>query len=145
MSRSMDHLAEGTAANPGTIVFTGDGPLALVNADFDGDGKLDLAILDALGAPITIIRGDGRGGFHSPTSDAVELAQRKGSIPERLTARETEVANLLMRGYTDREIATVLGVGRRTAETHAANVRAKLRVKSRRELLRGVWPVARAS
>jgi Response regulator containing a CheY-like receiver domain and an HTH DNA-binding domain len=63
--------------------------------------------------------------------------------PERLTARETEVASLLANGYTDREIAARLGIGRRTVETHAANVRAKLGLKSRRELLyRGTWPAA---
>jgi DNA-binding CsgD family transcriptional regulator len=134
---SIDQLSED--------VFIGHGPMALVNADFDGDGKLDLAVVDASGATLRVYLGDGRGGFRPPISNAAEPARRNGPIPECLTARENEVANLLMRGFTDREIATMLGIGRRTVETHAANVRAKLRLKSRRELLRGIWPAVRAS
>jgi DNA-binding CsgD family transcriptional regulator len=53
-----------------------------------------------------------------------------------LTPRETEVAALLASGYTDREIGALLRISRRTAETHSANVRAKLGLKSRRELIR---------
>lgn len=137
MRTSMDDSGN-VAADPRTVVFTGDGPVALVNADFDGDGKLDLAVLDISTGQITVFRGDGRGGFCP--ADSRVLDRRS---PERLTARETEVARLLTSGYMDREIATMLGIGRRTVETHAANVRAKLGLKSRRELLRGaVWPAA---
>lgn len=59
-----------------------------------------------------------------------------GSQREPLTPREREVAALIARGYTDREVAEALRIGRRTAETHAANVRAKLGLRSRRELIR---------
>jgi DNA-binding NarL/FixJ family response regulator len=50
------------------------------------------------------------------------------------------VATLLASGYMDREIATMLGIGCRTVETHASNVRAKLGLKTRRALLHGaIW------
>jgi DNA-binding CsgD family transcriptional regulator len=143
MRTSIDELPGAAAADPRTVVFTGDGPLALVNADFDGDGKLDLAVLNVSSGQITVCRGDGRGGFWSANSRVIDRRRPDRRSPERLTARETEVARLLTSGYTDREMATMLGVGRRTVETHAANVRAKLGLKSRRELLRGgVWPAA---
>jgi DNA-binding CsgD family transcriptional regulator len=142
MRTSINKVSAGSAPSPRTVMFTGDGPLTLVNADFDGDGKLDLAILSVTGARMMVCRGDGRGGFRPPDAEAGEHRRAEGSVPERLTARETEVANLLMRGHTDREMATMLGIGRRTVETHAANVRAKLRLKSRRQLLRGLWPAA---
>jgi DNA-binding NarL/FixJ family response regulator len=143
MRTSIDDLSRSVAADPRTVVFTGDGPLALVNADFDGDGKLDLAVLNVSSGEITVCRGDGRGGFCPATSDVIDRRQTDRRSPEHLTARETEVARLLTSGYMDREIATMLGIGRRTVETHAANIRAKLSLKSRRELLRGAfWPAA---
>jgi DNA-binding CsgD family transcriptional regulator len=141
MHTSIDELTRNVAADPRTVVLTSDGPVALVNADFDGDGKLDLAVLDVSSGQVTVYKGDGRGGFLPADSRAVDRRRADSRSPERLTAREIEVARLLTSGYMDREIATMLGIGRRTVETHAANVRAKLGLKSRRELLRGaVWP-----
>jgi len=143
MRTSIDELLGTAATAPRTVVFTGGGSLTLVNADIDGDGKLDLAVLDVASGQITVCRGDGRGGFCPADSRVVDRPRPHGGATERLTARETEVASLLASGYTDREIATLLGIGRRTVETHGANVRAKLGLKSRRALLRGaVWPAA---
>ena len=51
-------------------------------------------------------------------------------LPE-LTERENEVLALLADGLTDREIAEALVIGRRTVETHVANILAKLHVPSR--------------
>jgi DNA-binding CsgD family transcriptional regulator len=141
MRKSIDEPSRNDAADPRTVVFTSDGPVALVNADFDGDGKLDLAVLDVSSGHITVCKGDGRGGFRPADSRVLDRGRADRASSERLTARETEVARLLATGHMDREIATKLGIGRRTVETHAANVRAKLGLKSRRELLRGaVWP-----
>ncbi len=144
MRRSTEMLDRNVATDPKTVLFASDGPVAVVNADFDGDGKLDLAVLDVSSRQITILKGDGRGGF-CPPADLPTLERRRDvrRSPERLTARETDVAKLLSSGYMDREIAKILGIGRRTVETHTANIRAKLGLKSRRELVHaGVWPVA---
>lgn len=128
-------------------MYTTHGPASVISADFDGDGCLDIAVFDPSKSRVIVWIGDGRGGFGTPVDvqapfwDRIEPGQ-----PETLTARETETAILIALGYTDREIGTILGIGRRTAETHAANVLAKLNLKSRRELLRrGVGPAALAS
>lgn len=55
--------------------------------------------------------------------------------PPGLTAREVEVARLAAAGHTAREIGERLYIGERTVETHLANVYAKLRVQTKRELV----------
>jgi DNA-binding NarL/FixJ family response regulator len=45
---------------------------------------------------------------------------------ERLTPREREVLKLVAEGYTNREIAQLLGVSPKTVDTHRTNLMAKL-------------------
>lgn len=54
----------------------------------------------------------------------------------RLTPREQEVLSLLAIGYTNRETADELDISVRTVETHRASILAKLRVRTRAELVR---------
>lgn len=58
--------------------------------------------------------------------------------PERtpLTRRETDVLQLIARGYTNKQVADALGLSVRTVETHRANLLAKLNVASRVDLVR---------
>ena len=61
------------------------------------------------------------------------LTQRRpASAP--LTSREREVAGLAAQGRSDAAIADVLGVSRRTVQTHLARAYAKLGIASRRDL-----------
>jgi len=53
-----------------------------------------------------------------------------------LTPRESEVATLAGQAYTAAEIGARLHIGERTVETHLANTYIKLRISSRRELIR---------
>jgi DNA-binding CsgD family transcriptional regulator len=53
-----------------------------------------------------------------------------------LTRREREVARLASQAYTAAEIGARLHIGERTVETHLANTYTKLRISSRRELIR---------
>ena len=55
---------------------------------------------------------------------------------EALTAREHEVLLLAAQGRTNPEIGIHLGISRRTAETHRANLLRKLGLKGQQELIR---------
>ena len=63
----------------------------------------------------------------------------RGSSP--LTARELEVAALVARGLTNRQIAAELIIGERTADAHVGNILAKLGFTSRAQI--AVWAVER--
>jgi DNA-binding NarL/FixJ family response regulator len=52
----------------------------------------------------------------------------------RLTSRETEVFNLLSRGYSDKEVAFRLGIAPSTVDTHVRAVYKKLSIHSRPQL-----------
>jgi two-component system response regulator NreC len=56
----------------------------------------------------------------------------------KLTPREHEVLGLLALGYTNREVAEELTISVRTVETHRASILAKLRLRTRADLVRYV-------
>ena len=55
---------------------------------------------------------------------------------ERLTPREREVVQLLAEGKSSKEVAVVLNISVKTAETHRANIMRKLELHSVSELVR---------
>ncbi len=69
---------------------------------------------------------------HQP---AEQSAPSTASSP--LTSREREVARLVARGYTNRQIAEALIISERTAERHVQNMLDKLGFSSRAQL--AVW------
>lgn len=63
--------------------------------------------------------------------DAVEAELGRPSAPlERLTRREREVFELLIRGNSNDEVATRLFIARRTVETHRQRIMKKLSAHS---------------
>ena len=70
-------------------------------------------------------------GFCKPTSTPETPLLRKA-----LSAREREVVQLLAEGKTSKEVAVVLGISVKTAETHRANIMRKLDMHSVSELVR---------
>ena len=67
---------------------------------------------------------------------AAESAERRRAADDPLSDREREVLRLLALGHTNQEIATMLYVSVRTAETHRAHIMQKLGLTSRAELVR---------
>jgi two-component system nitrate/nitrite response regulator NarL len=80
----------------------------------------------------TVARG---GTFFGPEMARMVLQQivsRQASPPgqNELTAREREVLAHVARGYSNKEIASHLGIGTRTVETHRENLMRKLNIHS---------------
>ena len=61
---------------------------------------------------------------------------RAAAEADPLSDREREVLRLLALGHTNQEIATMLYISVRTAETHRAHIMQKLRLNTRAELVR---------
>jgi two-component system response regulator NreC len=68
--------------------------------------------------------------------EAEEPAPTSNGALARLTPREIEVLRLIAEGHTNTQIAELLHLSPRTIETHRANIRAKLELDSRAELVR---------
>ena len=67
---------------------------------------------------------------------AADVEQRKRAQADPLSDREREVLRLLALGHTNQEIAKLLFISVRTAETHRAHIMQKLHLSSRAELVR---------
>ncbi|HEU5010193.1 MAG TPA: response regulator transcription factor [Gaiellaceae bacterium] len=67
---------------------------------------------------------------------AAESEERKRAESDPLSEREREVLRLLALGHTNQEIAALLYISVRTAETHRAHIMQKLGLSSRAELVR---------
>jgi two-component system response regulator NreC len=65
-----------------------------------------------------------------------EAEERRRAEQDPLSEREREVLRLLALGHTNQEIAQMLYISVRTAETHRAHIMQKLRLTSRAELVR---------
>jgi two-component system response regulator NreC len=67
---------------------------------------------------------------------AAEAEAKAREDADPLSEREREVMRLLALGHTNQEIAQMLYISVRTAETHRAHIMQKLRLSSRAELVR---------
>jgi len=67
---------------------------------------------------------------------SAEADERRRAEEDPLSEREREVMRLLALGHTNQEIAKMLYISVRTAETHRAHIMQKLRLSTRAELVR---------
>ncbi len=67
---------------------------------------------------------------------AAEAEERARAEADPLSEREREVLRLLALGHTNQEIAKMLYISVRTAETHRAHIMQKLNLSSRADLVR---------
>jgi two-component system, NarL family, response regulator NreC len=82
----------------------------------------------------------GGGSYVHPTLGArmvtADAAAQAAADADPLSDREREVLRLLALGHTNQEIAKLLYISVRTAETHRAHIMQKLRLTTRAELVR---------
>ncbi len=82
----------------------------------------------------------GGGGYVHPALGArlvvAEVESKWRADADPLSDREREVLRLLALGHTNQEIAKLLFISVRTAETHRAHIMQKLRLSTRAELVR---------
>lgn len=64
-------------------------------------------------------------------ADQVECAFPSLEHPEPLTDREIEILHLMAAGYSNREIAGLLGLTEGTVKNHVSNILSKLGVRDR--------------
>src|SRR6202012_1677429 len=126
--------------------FADDGATGLdaVSVDFEAMGDI-LAAADAAaqGAALHLAAGR-RGNALTSSARAQLLARRCGGavspalaaskIPLPFTRREHEIANLVARGLSNREIAEATSLSIRTIEGHVYQASAKVGLSSRSEL-----------
>ena len=92
----------------GSPSAVGNSLSAIVTADFDGDGKLDLAVTDSAGNAVLILPGKGDGTFGMPTTIPV------GNQPDAIVAGDFNndgKLDLAVANYADGTITLLLGNG----------------------------------
>lgn len=92
----------------GSPIAVGQSLSAIVTADFNGDGKLDLAATDSVGNAVIILLGNGDGTFGAPTTIPV------GNGPDAIVAGDFNndgKLDLAIANYGDGTITLLLGNG----------------------------------
>ncbi len=115
---TLGHLA-GLHANYQAVARQALGAVAFQRAVQQGLSlSFDEAVAFALGDP-------------TPPEPPVAKARPAAAVPSSLTRREREIAELIARGLSNKEIAAALVIAQRTAEAHVEHILVKLGYTSR--------------
>lgn len=98
-----------TLANGSPITVAG-GPQSITVGDFNGDGKLDLAVADGTGNTVTILLGNGDGTFTQAAGSPIAV----GNAPDAIVAADflnNGKLGLAVANFNDNTITILLGNG----------------------------------
>jgi hypothetical protein len=101
----------------GASLTTGDGPFAIVTADFNKDGHLDLAVSNANSDTVTVLLGTGSGTFSFASTPAA------GTMPQVIVVgdfNEDGKLDLAVSNESDNTVSVLLGNGNGTFQTQSA-------------------------
>ncbi|WP_255397186.1 response regulator transcription factor [Reichenbachiella sp. 5M10] len=73
---------------------------------------------------------------HEISERMINIMAMEGTQPKKLSAKESEILELISNGLTTKEIAAKLFISTRTVETHRVNMMKKLEVKNSAELIK---------
>lgn len=93
---------------PGKQILAGSQPTQVGSADFNGDGAMDLVVVNYWSADVSILAGDGQGGFGPPSNHAVG-AEPHGVAIGLLNG--DGFLDLAISVYHDNVVAILLGNG----------------------------------
>jgi DNA-binding CsgD family transcriptional regulator len=65
-----------------------------------------------------------------------EFKRSRSKLYNKLTPREIEILTLLAEGNNNPEIASTLGISRRTVENHRKSINRKLRIRHFRDIIK---------
>ncbi len=97
----------------GASLTTGDGPFAIATGDFNGDGRLDLAVSNSNDGTITVFLGVGNGTFGAGVPFTV------GNTPQVVVVadfNEDGIPDLAVTNQGDNTVSVLLGTGVGTLE-----------------------------
>lgn len=115
------------------IIMTGHGNVELCRRAFKG-GALEF-LTKPIDADVLIETISMALEQHEQAMEAHKQQASYQQLLKQLSAREREVATLIIQGETSKQIAHILSISPRTVEAHSANIFAKLEVNSLASLI----------
>jgi DNA-binding NarL/FixJ family response regulator len=105
--------------------------------------SLEQLVLICLQGLANLAQSDGQNARAARLLDAAALLrdELQSSGPDELSTREWEVAALITRGYSNRQIARELVISERTVDSHVSHIMRKLALGSRAQI--AAWVVRR--
>jgi DNA-binding NarL/FixJ family response regulator len=105
--------------------------------------SLEQLVLICLQGLANLAQSDGQKARAARLLDAAALLrdELQSSGPDELSTREWEVAALITRGYSNRQIARELVISERTVDSHVSHIMRKLALGSRAQI--AAWVVRR--
>ncbi len=69
----------------------------------------------------------------------IPVRKSKSGLKPKLTRREEEIVNLIVLGYSNKQISNTLFISENTVKTHLANIFSKYGITNRLQLIKHVF------